>query len=943
MRQLALFQHTLLDSAAYGIISTDSDGLVTSFNPAAEKLLGYRAAEVVGKQTPKLWHDPEEMAQRAKQLSDEFGGTVEPGFDVFRVRALRKFPEESDWMFIRKDGTRVPVLLSVTPLLGESGQLSGFVGMMRDLTEHKRMESALAASEREFRSLAENLPDNIVRYSKDARAIYVNPMLEKTLGDLAKERLGKTVREFHSNENSYDKYAQAIDDVLADGRDVELEMVSPAQDGKFGAVNQIRVIAEHDANGEVTGVLAIGRDITERKRSERELELLNTAVNASTESIFLINEAGRFEYVNDTACKSLGYSRDELQGMTPLDIDPDITPEVFKSLLLAVFDGTFKGVAESRHRTRDGRIYPVEIRGNRVEYGGGKYSLTITHDITERKKSEEQIRKLTQAVEQSPSSIMITDLQANIVYVNQTFTDNTGYTPEEVIGKNPRTLQSGKTSIQAYADMWAHLKKGETWRGEFINRRKDGSEYVESVMISPVRDVNGQIMNYLAIKEDITDRKRAAEREAYLAHFDQLTGLPNRTMLQNHFQYALSLAERGAENLAVVFLDLDHFKDVNDTLGHSVGDQLLVEVAKRLKSAMREADTVSRMGGDEFIFILPRTDENGAAHLVEKLIEIVSAPCQIEQHQLIVTPSIGIAIYPEDGTNMELLSQNADAAMYRAKQAGRNGYRFFTQAMQVHSARNLRLGNELRQAIARNQLQLKYQPQISVQDGHLVGAEALLRWFHPELGTIPPAEFIPIAEDIGLIIPIGEWVLRTAIRQMKTWLDQGFPPMVMAVNLSAVQFRFTKLPDTVSRILAEEGLSPEHLEFELTEAVAMDDPLAAIAVIDDLHARGIRMSIDDFGTGYSSLSYLKRFKVYKLKIDQSFVRDISDDPEDKAIVVAIINLASGLGIHTIAEGVETASQLAFLRLQGCDEVQGYYFSKPLTVEEFEAFVNRMQV
>jgi EAL domain-containing protein (putative c-di-GMP-specific phosphodiesterase class I) len=307
---------------------------------------------------------------------------------------------------------------------------------------------------------------------------------------------------------------------------------------------------------------------------------------------------------------------------------------------------------------------------------------------------------------------------------------------------------------------------------------------------------------------------------------------------------------------------------------------------------------------------------------------------------LVVTPSIGITLYPEDGQDMETLSKNADAAMYRVKQAGRNNFRFYTQEMQANSARNLQLGNALRHALDRNQLQLHYQPQVSMQDGRIVGAEALLRWRHPELGTISPAEFIPIAEDSGQIIQIGEWVLRSAATQMKTWMDKGLPPMVIAVNLSAVQFRHANLLEMASAILAEAGLSPNHLELELTEAVAMDDPLAAIAVMDKLHELGIRMSIDDFGTGYSSLSHLKRFKVYKLKIDQSFVRDITDDPEDKAIVTAIINMASSLGMHTIAEGVETAAQLAFLRLQGCDEVQGYYFSKPLPADEFEAFAQK---
>lgn len=574
--------------------------------------------------------------------------------------------------------------------------------------------------------------------------------------------------------------------------------------------------------------------------------------------------------------------------------------------------------------------------------GKPTYLAGYTTDITEKKSKDESLRRLTQAVEQSPITIVITDLDANIVYANSNFTKVTGYTLEEALGKNPRILQSGRTPKATYDDMWAHLNAGVEWHGELINRSKDGMEYIESALISPVRQPNGEITNYLAIKQNITEKRQDEERIQQLAHFDHLTGLPNRSLLNERFSYALSLAQRSGEPLAVMFLDLDHFKNINDTLGHSTGDRFLMEVAKRLKSTIRDEDTVSRLGGDEFILVFPGTDADAAAIVASKLIQTVSQPYQIEQHELIGTPSIGIAIYPIDGDNFEDLLKNADTAMYRVKQDSRNDFRFFTSEMQSHSERNLQLVNAMRHALARNEFHLQYQPQVTLRDGHIIGAEALLRWQHPELGAISPAEFIPIAEDSGQIIPIGEWVLRTAVKQMKDWIDSGLPPMVIAVNLSAIQFRQPDLPALVSRILEEAQLAPDYLELELTEAVAMDDPQTAISVMDDLFERGIRMSIDDFGTGYSSLSYLKRFKVYKLKIDQSFVRDISDDPEDKAIVTAIINLASSLGMHTIAEGVETASQLAFLRLQGCDEVQGYYFSQPLPSVQFEAFVRKQK-
>lgn len=453
--------------------------------------------------------------------------------------------------------------------------------------------------------------------------------------------------------------------------------------------------------------------------------------------------------------------------------------------------------------------------------------------------------------------------------------------------------------------------------------------------IAPMRDGSGAITMVLGITRDITARKQAQERVHHLAHYDALTGLPNRIQLDDHARQVIALAQQSHGSVALMFLDLDHFKDINDSLGHSVGDALLVDLARRVRPLLREQDTASRLGGDEFIFLLPGMDAGAAAGLAQTLLDSIADPFRIEPYDLNVTGSIGIAVFPGDGSDMETLFKSADAAMYRAKQEGRSRFCFFTEEMQVRSIRNLQLVNALRKATRLDQLRVHYQPQVSLQGRRIVGVEALLRWTHPELGAIAPAEFIPAAEDSGMILPIGEWVLRQAVRQLKQWMDAGLAPMVMAVNLSVVQFRHPDLPRLVTRILDEEGLPPEYLDLELTESVAMRDPQGAIAVMNDLHERGVRMSIDDFGTGFSSLSYLKKFKVYKLKIDQSFVRDIGTDPEDRAIVTAIISMARNLGLQTLAEGVETGDQLAFLREQGCDQMQGFHFSKPLPPDEFE--------
>ncbi|QJQ06072.1 EAL domain-containing protein [Undibacterium piscinae] len=556
----------------------------------------------------------------------------------------------------------------------------------------------------------------------------------------------------------------------------------------------------------------------------------------------------------------------------------------------------------------------------------------------ERKEVDANLRKLSQALEQSPNVIIITDNQAQIEYVNAAFVAKTGFTLTEVQGKKPSILQSGKTPLATYQDMWAQLASGESWRGELINRYKSGADNIDSVHISPLRDTEGQITHYLSVQEDISDKRRSEERIQHLANYDALTGLPNRVMLDERAKIALALARRNQESLALMFFDLDHFKDINDTLGHTLGNALLAELARRLLLVLREEDTLSRLGGDDFILLLPGTDSVAAELTAQKILQVVSESYQIGQYDLNVTASLGIAIYPYDGTDLETLARNADAAMYRAKQDGRNGLRFFTQEMQASSARQLEVVNALRYALERNQLQVVYQPQLSLADGSVIGAEALLRWQHPELGIVSPAEFIPMAEKSGLILPIGEWVLRTAVRQVKSWHEQGLTSLAMAVNLSAVQFRHADLPDLVTQILEQHGLAPAFLELELTEGVAMTDPLGAIAIMDDLHERGVRMSIDDFGTGYSSLNYLKKFKVYKLKIDQSFVRDIASDTEDKAIVSAVIAIAQSLGLQTIAEGVETAEQLEFLREQGCNEIQGYYFSRPLDAVQFAGFL-----
>lgn len=448
---------------------------------------------------------------------------------------------------------------------------------------------------------------------------------------------------------------------------------------------------------------------------------------------------------------------------------------------------------------------------------------------------------------------------------------------------------------------------------------------VRELLLEMTLDIEFALKNF----EREALRQQTDLRVHYLAHYDVLTGLPNRSQLHERARQLLEQARSSRTPATLMMLDLDHFKDINDSLGHAVGDALLSELALRLTSCLRDGDMVARLGGDEFIFVMRNLNSDEAGDVARKLLDLTGQSYTVGMHDLRVSASIGIAMYPDDGQDVESLLQRADAAMHQVKRAGRHDFRFFTAAMQERAARHLQLVNALRYALERDQMRVIYQPQVSLETGRIIGAEALLRWSTPELGAVSPAEFIPAAEESGMIVPIGDWVLRQAVHQARAWLDAGLPPLVMAVNLSPVQFRAADLPAKVAQILAEEGLPPAYLELELTEGVAVQDPQGAIATMNHLHERGIRMSIDDFGTGFSSLSHLKKFKVYKLKIDQSFVRNMHAVREQAAIVQATIGLGHSLGLTVIAEGVETETQRAMLSAWRCDEIQGYHYSRPL--------------
>ncbi|WP_231886619.1 EAL domain-containing protein [Methylomonas methanica] len=556
-----------------------------------------------------------------------------------------------------------------------------------------------------------------------------------------------------------------------------------------------------------------------------------------------------------------------------------------------------------------------------------------------------QLRLAAHVFEHSGEAILITDQHNRIIDVNSAFVALTGYDKSEALGKDPRFLSSGQTEREVYTAMWEAIHKNGFWQGELWDRSKTGDIYPKMATISVVRDRTGNIEFYLASYINISNIKEAQAHIQHLAHHDPLTGLPNRLHLQVFLEQSMMIAKRQSEQLAVMLLDLDRFKNINDTLGHSIGDELLIQVANRIKSSIRKNDLVARLGGDEFVVVLRGENiQSMAASVAQKICENLQRPFGLAGTNLRTATSIGIAIYPDNAQHMEGLMKNADMSMYFAKSEGGDGFRFFSAEMNRHAHERMDLENQLHFAVENHQFELYYQPQFSLPDLHLIGAEVLLRWQHPEKGFISPAVFIPLSEETNQIYKIGEWVLEHACEQGVSWVREGFPLKRISVNVSAKQFQNKHFSELVASVLAKTGLPREKLELELeiTETAVMTSPGDAGALLQSFREGGIMVALDDFGQGYSSLGQLKNLPLDRLKIDAAFVRDISGDMHDKnngAIAAATIGLAHNLGFQVIAEGVETKEQLAFLIAHGCDEVQGFYFAKPMPKIEFEQFLH----
>ncbi|MDB5746017.1 MAG: putative signaling protein [Massilia sp.] len=554
------------------------------------------------------------------------------------------------------------------------------------------------------------------------------------------------------------------------------------------------------------------------------------------------------------------------------------------------------------------------------------------------RESEHRLELARQVFDSTQESIMMTDASANIVAVNPAFEHNTGFREWEVIGRNPRLLASSRHDAPFYRRMWDGLEQHGQWRGEIWNRRKNGEVYPERMSISAVHDDAGKITAYVSVSTDLSALKAAHNQLDFLSNHDALTLLPNRSLFHDRLQQSIAAARRDGTQLALLLVNVDRLSRINDSLGHAAGDALLREVARRASEVAGPADTVARLSGDEFVLLTECEDTEAIILVARGLIDAVAQPVSVRGHDVVVTASIGISIFPRDGDVPGDLLKAADAALAHQKDAGRNGFRFFKGEMNDQALRWLALETRLRRAIGRAELALHFQPQVARADGRVLGMEALLRWYSPELGRISPADFIPLAEDTGLILPIGDWVIRQACLQNKAWQDAGLARIPVAVNVSAHQFKAGTVPAVVRAALIESGLEGRYLEVELTESVMLGDTTAAEAQLAELRAMGVSLSLDDFGTGYSSLGYLSRFSLDKLKIDQAFVRNITTDPRSAAIAQATIALADGLSLRVVAEGVETLAQRDFLGRIGCEVLQGYLYSQPLPAREMETLL-----
>lgn len=951
----------LLDSTAEGICGLDRDGRCIWANQACARMLGHASTEaLVGKPFHEQIHGAP-LDHHSHPLDD------------CQIRSAYQRGEAlhvEDEHFQRADGSRIHVEWWSHPIRS-NGTLLGAVLTFVDISSRVKRDEQV----RKLSQAIEQSASSVAITDIHGNLEYVNQRFTQTTGYSAAEVLGKNPRMLKSGKHPPEFYERLWNTIYR-GDSWRGEICNRKKNGElYWEATSITPLRGSD--GKISHFVAVKEEITAAKQERAVNELLHRIDQTAL-------SGGDLNALMPIICDCLAdLFLLPLVWIGMKEEDGSVRIHSRGGLLAAVLDGTNprwddtpegKGLVAEALRTNQVQLLPANgpehpccglVHGAGVRTGmavpfavkarvigaivmcsdrPAGFSAEIQRHLSglavrvsmalERAFDQQQLRLQGVALASAGNAVIITDAEGRIQWVNDSFTHLSGFSLDEARGQTPRLLKSGRHDLPFYQQLWDTILAGKVWRSEVTDRRKDGHVYVVEETITPLCNAAGQITNFVAIQEDVTARKQAEARIEYLSQHDALTGLPNAAVLRTYLPLALAQARRTGQMLGILILDLDRFNVINESLGHRIGDLALEMIAARLQGCVGATDIVARVGGDEFAIVQNNVPNVGAtAGLAEKLLAALAEPVVVQGHELHVGGSIGISVFPIDESDPEQLLKNADLAMYQAKREGRNTFQFFSSALNVGTQDRMTLEREMRRALTLNQFRLWYQPQVEVASGKVIGLEALVRWQHPERGLISPATFIAIAEESGLIVPLGDWVLGEACRANQAWQAAGLSKVRVAVNLSALQFKRGGLLDSIREHLRATRLDPRYLELEVTESLIMEDAQAAAQVMEQLHQLGIQIALDDFGTGYSSLSYLKRFPLDKLKIDQSFVRDLDRNTDAALIVRAIIGLGQSLGLQVIAEGVERASQLAFLRDANCLEIQGYYFSPPMPAEK----------